>query len=743
MTAKESNTKKAGLGKYFSYSVRSYWWLGVIAAIAYGIAGPLVLWMGLASMSDISQEILHSRYQQVVTEWFHLTGVISYYIIAAFLAVVFALVIWSYLHSKKQINFYHSMPITRKTLFLNNILVGIAINFIPLLIMYFLMVIIGIGYAGVGAITWSWIFLHLLRIFLFFMLSYSLAVLAAQLTGTVLTQFGMSAVLHFGLLAFLGVAALAMQTFWGTFDGNAAFDKIWPLSPLTNMVYWFSTEQYYYSNGIYQSLDGLGLKWTAEIIIITIIAFVLAFLAYRKRHSESAGQALIYKFTQPIVEFILMFCISTLAAIAFLEISGKFFFLIGLVLFAVLTHMFCQVIFNKDFKAMFAAKKYLLGFLAALLLFFGAMYGDILGYDTYVPASDKISAIKIDLNDLDNSRNSYDDEESNIYTDSNDIELLLGIANQITEKGYFWRNTRLHDNLYLDEFDNSELMRLEYTYITSSGREISRQYGSVPVEAFKADFTALYNRESFKQVNYAWILEAKVRDLNYISVDSLNGYIYNQGEATSQLPFAFYWSNGSNNGMNNFNSKYGEDFLNALKQDIMNRKVEDLLQPPLYSGNIELKKIEEDSYDTRYRYYAFVIYPSDSNTLAFLAQLEAQGMFVTTDFNLLAENIRALDVYEVEMEKAGNIQTVIYGGYQYIEHNENLAESGLVKTETITDKAEIARILALAANDQQYDAMSKFKEFRNDIFIGVRFNDYVESSTYWDRGLILPLGAEI
>ena len=89
------------------------------------------------------------------------------------------------------------------------------------------------------------------------------------------------------------------------------------------------------------------------------------------------------------------------------------------------------------------------------------------------------------------------------------------------------------------------------------------------------------------------------------------------------------------------------------------------------------------------------------------------------------------------------MDTVIYGGYQYIEQNEDLAEVGLLKTETITDKAGIARILAMAANDQQYDAMSKFKEFRDDIFIGVRFNDYVESSTYWDMGLLLPTGAEI
>ena len=739
MTAKDLKTKRGLSFKYFSHSLRSYWWLGVIAGIAYGIAGPLALWMGLASMNNDAAEALPMRYIQAVNEWFHMVGLISYYIIAMFLAVVFALVIWSYLHSKKQSNFYHSMPISRPALFINNTLVGIAINFIPLIIMYGLMILVGISYAGASAINWGWIVVHLLRMFLFFMLSYSLAVLAAQLTGTVLTQLGMSAVLHFGLMAFLAVGILAMQTFLSTFDGNAAFDKVWYLSPLTNFVYWVSTEQSVRLEGLYQTVDGLGVKWTLTILVITIAAFALAFYAYQKRHSEKAGQALLFDFTKPIVEFILMFCIATLAANAFLEISGKFFFLVGLVLFAVLTHMFCQVIFNKDFKAMFAAKKYLIGFLAVLLLFFGGMYTDILGYNDYVPASEKISAIKIDLSEFDRYGNNNYGEDANIYTDGNDIELLLSIANQITDKGYYWRNSRLYGNELLEGMD-SERVTLSYTYITSSGREIHRSYNSVPIDAFKADFTALYNRDSFKQVNYAWLINAKVRELSYFGVDSLNRTIYQQREVSAKLPYDYRWENDNNQ----FQAHYGEELLNALKQDIMNRKTSDLLEAPLYSISLEFKVSPEDdySYNTRYRYYDVSVYPSDTFTLEVLAQLEAEGLFVTTDYAYLAENIGSLDIYQVDIERVGSMESVLYGSYQYKDDVTEL-EPSLVKMQTVTDKAEIARILALAINERQAERMSVFKDIREDIFIGLTFSNVVGSSSRWDMGLVLPSGAEI
>ena len=50
MTAKASISKnKLFSMKYFKYTFRSYWWLAVIAAIIYAIAGPLILWMAAAN----------------------------------------------------------------------------------------------------------------------------------------------------------------------------------------------------------------------------------------------------------------------------------------------------------------------------------------------------------------------------------------------------------------------------------------------------------------------------------------------------------------------------------------------------------------------------------------------------------------------------------------------------------------------------------------------------------------------
>lgn len=747
MTAKESISNKLFSMKYFRHTVRSYWWLGVIASIIYAIAGPLILWMSAANTKNRSimwddYATTMSEMSGMVKEWFVLNGVISYYVIAMFLAVIFALVTWSYLHSKKQINFYHSMPVSREALFLNNVLLGIAINIGPMLVMYAISVLIGIGYGGVEAIPWKVALIHPVRIFLYFMLSYSLAVLAAQLTGTVLTQFGMSAVLHFGLMSFLLVAVLAMQTFLNTFNSGAAFDRIWGLSPLTNFFYWCSDYMYIYDNQ--NALQGLGWKWITEIIIITILAFAAAFWAYKKRASESAGVPLIYGFTKPMVEFLLMFCVASLAGTAFLEVSGKFFFVIGLILFAVLTHMFCQVVYSKDFKAMFANKKYLLAFVAALLLFFGGMYADLFGYDRYVPKSDKISAIQINLNALESRNgNYYAADNQNAYTDANDIELLLAIADQVTKSGHYYHNSSLHSNEYLTDIAYRDTINLRYTYITSSGRKINREYLQVPISEFKQDFLALYNQNSFKKNNYAWLFGLKTDDIYGYSVINIlyQELLFNSGAVSEEKNMSYYYSSGYgfDNGM--MDNRYTAELLNALKLDIVQRDSSDFTLMPLYVIETQIADGSQNDRSSS-RSYQVAVYSCDSNALAVIDKIAADNALAKVDYNYLASAVGSLEIYESDND-INNFVSDLLGVYYSKDDISYLSENGFKKTRTVTDKAEIADILAHTLGRECYGYTSSLMNIRNDIFVAVHLKNVVDSNVLWDLNMAVPEGTDI
>lgn len=744
MTAKASISKnKLFSMKYFKHTFRSYWWLAVIAAIIYAIAGPLILWMAAANTrkyailradNDLKEEIV-----RLVQQWFGLNGVMSYYIIAMFLAVVFALVTWSYLHSKKQINFYHAQPISRESLFLNNILVGIAINIGPMLAMYALSLLIGIGYGGLSSVPWQIALVHPVRIFLFFMLSYSLAVLAAQLTGTVLTQFGMSAVLHFGLMSFLLVAVLALQTFLDTFDGSAAFGRIWYLSPLSNCIYWFTEPGMSFDTAGNIYLPGLGVKWILWMVAITAVAFITAFIAYKKRASESAGTPLIFSFTKPIIEFLLMFCVATLAGIAFLEVSGKFFFVVGVVLFAVLTHMFCQVVYSKDFKAMFANKKYLLGFVAALLLFFGAMYTDLFGYDSYVPRSDKVSAIQIDLRSIDNRSTRYalNTSDGNIYTDANDIELLLAIADQVTESEHYYRNSNLYNNDYLNDITYQNTMTLRYTYITSSGRKINREYNQVPIEEFKQDFLALYNQSSFKRNVYAQILNLQVGDVCGYDLRNIiySDFIRNSGaDVDDTLNYGYSSGYGYSDG------KYTAELLDAMKLDAMQRSSDDFPMMPLYA--LDMQIFDEANKENGNRVYTWVVYSADKNTIAIIDKMAAEYNFAAVDYTALADYISYLDIYEANSDSHNDVENFLDSYYAKTDV-QYLSDEGFTKTRTVTNKAEIADILAHTLSNEAYYSSSPLISIRDDIFIGVHMRDIIDSNCLWDLNLIVPEGTDI
>ena len=99
------------------------------------------------------------------------------------MASLAAFVLFRYLHSSKQIDFFHSLPISRGNLFIQLYLTGF-ISVIPFYIIMYLVAVICAFAMGAGLyITAGLIFKTIIINIIYFLLFYSLAILAVILSG--------------------------------------------------------------------------------------------------------------------------------------------------------------------------------------------------------------------------------------------------------------------------------------------------------------------------------------------------------------------------------------------------------------------------------------------------------------------------------------------------------------------------------------------------------------------------------
>jgi len=677
MTAANSYSKKKFSMKLLKNEIRSHWWLMMINGILYLSAGPLVLWMILANITrdgyfgtDWARTL---EITNTVNEWFCYSGFISYYVIAMVMGAMLPVILFGYLNSKKQTNFYHSMPISRNSLFVNNTLTGIAVMFIPMLVAVLAMIAVVLVYGQWSDINFGYIIGHLGYIFLYFMLSYSLALLATQLTGTVLTQIAMTGVLHFGVIALCGCTFLAKSVFYSTYVED--IDALIYWSPITNFVMF--ANNMHYRNFTFLPWQQLGI-----IVAITIVAIVLAWIGYRKRPSESATQPIVYEIVKPILKFAVMYCAVCLCGILFMEIGGPVFLFVGIVIAAILVQMFMEIIYNKDFRAMFQNKRSFAAMLVVLLGIYGGMFFDVTGYDTYVPKDDKIAYIKADIFNLD-SNSYYFHTPNGLYEEfgarfegEKDIAMFTAWIRTILEDGNFRRNEYRYDNSHLQAF-NDKSMSVEVCYVLESGKEVRRYYRSIPTVVYVDQLAGIYESESYKNSLENLLAYYKKDKIIYYAIEPAGVY---------------YWRGYESYNVNEktiATDPYLDELYQAMMIDLPKRTGDTLKEAPLYSIHLETNEDGDASrYRNNYGVFVFQVYPDDKNLVRVMEKMKAAGDLQYVDKNDLVQQVEKLDIYTVEANVSINALA-----YDQFADKDIVDSYQAVLQKTVTDEEEIRRII--------------------------------------------------
>ena len=308
------------------------------------------------------------------------------------MAIVCGIAMFAYLHTRQKVDFYHSLPISRTKLFVNNYLTGVIFAVSSYVVM--LVIALACAYAmGFGAaVDWSAIGGAVVSHLIVFLLLYALTVLTTVVCGnTVISLLLLAWVMLSPMLVYMLYSGLCNK-FYQTYTMQSVDMKaVFHLAPL---VQFFELDGLHYERVEYveqTSALGLLLVYLVAAAAVTVLSWYL----FRIRKSERAGVALAFAPAKLPIKVYMCLIMGVAFGLGFGMIAGDFWFWIGLVLGAVLCHWIVEMIYAFDFHAIFAKPVHLAAILVVLFAGMLCMKFDVTGYDTWLPDRNSIQAVSI------------------------------------------------------------------------------------------------------------------------------------------------------------------------------------------------------------------------------------------------------------------------------------------------------------------------------------------------------------
>lgn len=311
-------------------------------------------------------------------------------------AVVVGVTAFSYLHNKKKVDFYHSIPVRREVLFAVQYGDGILIPAAAYLFGCLLFTAVAAAY-GVPV---SEFFGPMAAAFgmnlLYYSLVYGTVTVAMMMTGNIVIGLLGTAV-FFGFVPMAAglLGAFADQFFVtsaGEFWYADSSPYLWAMQNLSPVG------AYIWSAASVSDADGIKMAEVLKAAACMMAVTALSLELYRLRPSEAAGKAMAFSKSKAPIRILLVLLGGMAGGWFFWTLQSQVKWgLFGTAAGILLVHCMVEIIYHFDFKKLFSHKMQLALCLGAGMLFFCSFRYDWYGYDSYVPSQEEIASASVDL----------------------------------------------------------------------------------------------------------------------------------------------------------------------------------------------------------------------------------------------------------------------------------------------------------------------------------------------------------
>ncbi|MBO4992487.1 MAG: hypothetical protein J6E42_10075 [Firmicutes bacterium] len=570
---------------------RRFWSIPMLAFLFYFLSGPFMVLMNYGQLQN-------ERYfiQNMLCD-----NNLGFVILHVLVPVVSAVMVFRYLQQPGTVTTAHALPFSRSTLFNTNFLSGLLMSALPVLANGLILLVLrrpvyAAYYEGeslplftqpmehadfpdgaydafsAGSIL-QWLMFALLTVLFF----YAITVFAGVVTGISLLHFGFGLWFNFMMpILWLCMFFYFDLLLFGFNDSGSIQNAPLYMHPLL----------YHLSNGSSPTL------YMIVFLLIAIVVVIAAKWFYLLRPMERAGDALTFRFMQPLLCFLMAFIAMTLLGLYFDQSFGSAYAVVGMIFGAVLGFIIGRMIvlktlqiFNRSTVKSFAA------FAAIAAALFSSVSFDIFGYEQRVPQSDSIQSAYFPMENIFSERFSLADINS--YDDADSFPYLTDIHRELIEQRYVLENAV------------STKTTVSLTYTLNNGWTSARRY-RIPYDyLYQSEaLRAFYNSPSFRRH-----IEEAVDSLQDVTFVQIYNYVISDLGGPSSDSFYLYPNEYDLN-----------SFWNAVKEDMLDTDYAQAIldSPALFYIEATAPAGSGTANGVRF-YFRQAVTPQMSHTLTWLA----------------------------------------------------------------------------------------------------------------------------
>lgn len=627
------------------------------------------------------------------------------------LATLCGVAMFRYLHDRRQVDFYHALPISRGKLFAVNYISGVLL----VLPFYLIVLVIGLIFVSAmglgGQITGALLVQSILGNIAYFLLNYTVAVLCTVLTGnTIITVL-------LGIWAQLGIPVLMVMVqcyqamFYETFSSTVPLMQTFVLygSPMCNYLVTFHDTHTMYVPLFDTALDVVGgMAVLIYPVILTIVLGVLSYFLFVRRKSENTGMAVSFRRAKaPIKWFMSMFSglgFGLIFTVIFSGTSGGMWF--GLVFGVVLCHMVVEIIYDFDFKALLHHWKQMIVLAILAVVVVAGIKNDVFGYDNYIPDVDDIASAAIESSyyNIDWNYNVQDIYKDQL-TDAESIEKIHQLA-----------ELSVANNGKPEEGDSTYAYTIHYTL--KNGDHVSRCYTEVPTNVVQDMMVNLVASEQYLK-QYSTLQTLRIPATNEEGMTRLE--VRNSAAPEGTLPQATLISRNEI-----------QEVIDQLRADQIANAEAHLKEFPVMQLTIENEWAERPE-DNRGALYSadLMVYAADTDTLA------------------LIKRLTGVEPVKLSHENVNSIEITQYDNQEYYDYMNQYGEYGQDRfmeahTVTVTDPATIDALLESAITGSMTSRsgfLAQTASYENNLAISAVIENHQGNETWATKeSLFYPEG---